>query len=207
MQKLLLTLIILTFFLRAEAQEKVIPLSISVFNNGTMLPGEGHLGVFSKTIHPGIALGTNHLYGSGKHHYLFQTLKLGYFYHHYSQHAIQLYSELGYGYKIVPGISIAALLGIGYLHSFSDVQQFSFKNGEYVQKTNWGRAQLMGSFSLQLGYGLEKLLHQPIGIFLQYQFWIQAPFVNKYVPILPNNAVHLGVHFPLKLKRNKVNGE
>src|SRR5690349_15840301 len=84
----------------AKAQQASLPLSLSVFNNGTSLPGTGYAGVFSKTIHPGITLGTYHLYRKKEKTEVFQTLKLGYFYHRHAQHAIQLYSELGYRYFI-----------------------------------------------------------------------------------------------------------
>jgi hypothetical protein len=46
----------------ARAQQTALPLSLSVFNNGTSLPGAGYAGMFSKTIHPGITIGTYHLY-------------------------------------------------------------------------------------------------------------------------------------------------
>lgn len=170
-----------------------------------MLPGAGYAGIFSKNIHPGITLGTSYLYGSGKRHELFQTLKLGYFYHHFSQHAVQLYSELGYRYNTKPGIFVQGLLGVGYLHSFPDVQQFTLKNGEYVRRTNLGRPQFMGSVALGLGYDLRKNIKIPISLFLQYQFWIQAPFVNKYVPVLPNSAVHIGAIYQLKYGKLAVN--
>ena len=198
MRKSILLLLFVLSFHAANAQEHQLPISISIFNNGTMMPGAGYLGVFSKNIHPGINLGTSHLYGSGKHHELFQTFKLGYFYHHFSQHAVQLYSELGYRYFTNSGVFVQGLLGVGYLHSFADVQQFTLKNGEYRKKANWGRPQFMGSVALGLGYNLNKISQLPLDVFLQYQFWVQAPFVNKYVPILPNNAFHIGVLYSLK---------
>ncbi|MBX2985243.1 MAG: hypothetical protein LC109_04115 [Bacteroidia bacterium] len=177
------------------SQEQKFPISISIFNNGTMLPGSGYAGVFSKTIHPGISIGSSYLYSKGKRSELFQTLKLGYLYHQFSQNAIQLYSELGYQYNIHSGLYAQSLLGIGYLHSFVNLQQFKFDNGEYKETGKWGRPQFMGSFSLALGYDFQQSKKLPLDVFLQYQFWLQAPFVNKYVPVLPNSALHLGVRF------------
>jgi len=182
------------------SQDKKIPFSITVFNNGTSLPGSGYLGIFSKTIHPGISLGTYHLYRSGEKHELLQTFKVSYFYHRHVQHGIQLYSEGGYRYLTKSGIYGEALLGAGYLHSIVNQEIFVFKDGKYVKKTNLGRPQLMISTGLGIGYDLEKKCETPLRIFLLYQFWMQTPFVNKYVPLLPNTALHLGVHYLINKK-------
>jgi len=192
------TFLLLFAAVSAAAQNKDLPLSLSIFNNGTSLPGRGYAGVFSKTIHPGISLGTAHLYRKGIHSELFQTLKLGYFYHQYNQHGLQLYSELGYRYLTGSGFYGEGLLGAGYLHSFADVQQFRLENGRYVKKKNWGRPQLMATLSLALGYDLKPHCGLPLKFFLQYQFWLQTPFVNKYVPLLPNTALHLGAIYSLR---------
>jgi hypothetical protein len=179
------------------AQQPEIPIAVSVFNNGTSLPGSGYAGVFSKTIHPGFDMGTYHLYKAAPKHDFFQTFKLGYFYHQYNQNAIQLYSELGYRFKTTSGFYGEGLLGAGYLHSFADVDQFKLEDGHYVKKTNWGRPQFMATASLALGYHFQTKQKRPLRIFLQYQCWMQTPFVNKYVPLLPNAALHLGLVYTL----------
>ncbi|WP_162902761.1 hypothetical protein [Taibaiella koreensis] len=198
----LFTLFFLIAVITASAQEQTLPLSLSLFNNGTSLPGKGYAGVFSKSIHPGICLGTAHRYRQGQRSELFQTLKLGYFYHRYNQHGLQLYSEFGYRYRITGGFYAEGLLGAGYLHSFADVQQFRLEDGRYVKKKNWGRPQLMATASLALGYDLQSCSTLPLKLFLQYQFWLQTPFVNKYVPLLPNTALHLGAIYSLKRPRH-----
>jgi len=184
----------------ASAQQQGIPLSVSLFSNGTSLPGEGYAGVFSKTVHPGITFGTYHRYKTTARYELLQTLKLGYFYHRHAQHAIQLYSEFGYRYKTVPGWYAEGLAGGGYLHSFADVQQFKWEDGTYVRKANWGRPQLMATASLAFGYDIGARHALPLKAFLQYQFWMQTPFVNKYVPLLPNTAFHIGMIYTFKKK-------
>jgi hypothetical protein len=184
--------------LPASAQQTEIPVSLSVFNNGTSLPGNGALGVFSKTIHPGFDVGTYHLYKSAAKHDFIQTFKLGYFYHQFNQHAMQLYSEFGYRYKTNTGLYAEGLIGAGYLHSFADIQQFKLVDGQYVKKANWGRPQLMATTSVALGYDFQTKKNFPLKAFLQYQFWMQAPFVNKYVPLLPNAALHVGIVYIFK---------
>lgn len=181
----------------SAAQPSSLPLSISLSNNGTSLPGAGYAGVFSKTVHPGITLGTYHLYRKKDKSELFQTAKLGYFYHRHAQHAVQLYSELGYRYLTKGGFYGEGLLGLGYLHSFADVQQFTWKDGQYVKKANLGRPQFMASCSIGAGYDLQAGSKLPVRLFLQYQFWMQTPFVNKYVPLLPNAALHIGAIYQI----------
>lgn len=196
--KIVCTLLLLFCGSILSAQDHTLPLSVSIFNNGSSLPGKGYAGVFSKTIHPGICLGTAHSYRKQEKSELFQTLKLGYFYHRHNQHAVQLYSELGYRYLTRSGFYGEALLGAGYLHSFADVAQFKWEGGRYVRKTNLGRPQLMMTVSLGAGYDLSGRSKLPLRIFLQYQFWLQAPFVKKYVPLLPNTALHAGVIYTLR---------
>ena len=193
-------LLCLGFTLAAQSRERLIPMSLSVFNNGTSLPGAGYAGVFSKTIHPGICLGTSHVYRQRPKHEWYQSLKLGYFYHRHAQHALQLYSELGYRYLTKSSWYAEVGLGLGYLHAFADVQQFKLEDGVYRKKANWGRPQLMASMALSAGYDLSKKTKMPLRLFLQYQFWLQTPFVNKYVPLLPNTALHVGVVYTLAPK-------
>ncbi|MCO6495644.1 MAG: hypothetical protein J5I91_08210 [Bacteroidetes bacterium] len=185
------------------AHEQSYPITFSIFNNGTMLPGSGYAGVFSKTIHPGFTIGTSYDYVIKEKSRLFQTFKFGYFYHRFSQNAVQLYSELGYQHKIYSALYAQSLLGIGYLHSFADLQQFELEDGEYHQVGKFGRPQFMSTFSLLLGYDFSHSCHFPMEFFLQYQFWLQMPFVNKYVPILPNSALHLGARFSIFNTSNK----
>lgn len=199
------TLLFLFTALALQAQDKVLPVSVSVFNNGTALPGSGYAGLFSQTVHPGITLGTAHFYRQTTRSELFQTLKLGYFYHRHNQHAIQLYSELGYRYLTRSGFYGEGLFGAGYLHSFADVQQFKWEEGRYVKKANLGRPQLMIAASLAAGYDLQKKTRLPLRLFLQYQFWLQTPFVRKYVPLLPNTALHVGAIYPITRHRAATN--
>lgn len=186
-----------------HAQDKSLPLSLSVFNNGTALPGQGYLGVFSKTPHPGVCIGTAHNWRSNKKSAIFQTLRLGYFYHRHAQQGIQLYSELGYRLRLPASFYTEALIGAGYLHSFAGVAQFTWKDGTYVKKTNLGRPQVMSSISLAAGYDLGKATGRPLRLFVAYQFWLQAPFVNKYVPLLPNTSLHIGAVYNLPFTSKK----
>jgi hypothetical protein len=177
------------------------PLSVAVFSNATALPTRS--GEIFRSLHPGIAVGTAFQYNKSPRNQIFQTLKLGYIYHQFVQHSVQLYSELEYKKMVGNRVNIAGAVGAGYVHLFSATQVFRRNdNGQYEKKPNWGRPQVMGTFALGAGYLLNQNSEKPLEIFTRYQFWVQAPFVRQYVPVLPNTALHLGLNYPL-FKRNK----
>lgn len=166
---------------------------LTLFNNGTFMPGKGKLGIWSAPLHPGIAIGKHFQYRYGNKYRLFQTAKLGYFYHQNAQHGIQVYTELAYRYQFLPNWYAEPRLGAGYLLSIPAMQVFEFKNGTYQKQAFKGRHQFMGGLTLNLGYSFQPKYKIPLDGFVGYQFWVQSPFVNKYVPVLPNNSVQLGL--------------
>lgn len=167
------------------------PLIVSVFNLGTQLPGS----VFTTPVHPGLSAGTEFRYNRHPLHQWFQTAKVGVSYHQYMQTAVQLYSEFGYRQAIWRGTAAEMRLGAGYLHAFSSTEVFSLKDRSYDKKANLGRPQFMGSISLGLSYQLPKGQNPP-RFFVDYQFFLQMPFVKSYVPLLPNTALHVGAAIP-----------
>lgn len=170
------------------------PLIISIYNNATLLPGAGALGFWGVPIHPGLTLGTEFFYRKKPHHDWLQSAKIAYHYHRYVQHGFQLLSELGYRYHFNSPFDAEAKFGLGYLHAIPAAQVFALKEGVYERKNNLGRPQGMLSLSLGAGYQLPK--EKAPRLFLCYQVYFQVPFVNEYVPILPNTAVHFGMSFP-----------
>ncbi len=192
----LFAILLLGGYLEISAQESAqpkLPLVVSVFNVGTLLPGSG-AGLFTQPVHPGVSAGTEFRYNTSPQNQWFQTARIGFLYHHYAQTAVQLYTELGYRRQIWRGTAAELRLGGGYLHSFPGTEIFRLQDGRYTQKRNLGRPQAMAGGTFGLSYAL------PVGIaprvFLDYQFYLQMPFVKSYVPLLPNTALHLGVAFP-----------
>ncbi len=198
MKPILLSCFLLFSLTTAFAGSGDLPISFSVFSNGTALPGQSYAGLVSKTLHPGFSLGLTHQYKQKKHSALFQNFKLGYFYHQHAQSGIQIYTETGYRLQSSIGLYADGLLGVGYLHSLPDIQRFTWTEKGYVRQKGIGRAQVMATASIAAGYALQS--GPPLRFFMQYQFWIQAPFVRKYVPVLPNTAFHIGTIYSLKKK-------
>ena len=203
-----LKFIIIGFLLSSNiilAQEaKKIPLFITLYDNTTSLPGYGNLGLYTSP-HIGFTAGTYHNYKSNDKRDIFQNFRVGGFYHQLSEFAIQLYSETGYRYKFKGGFDVEGMAGGGYLHSFPDLQQFVFKDGQYVQKKTFGRPGIMATAAVGVGYDLARThSKKPVRLFIQYQFWIQAPFVKNYVPVLPNTALQFGLRFYIIKKEKKI---
>ncbi|MFN3404869.1 MAG: hypothetical protein ACK40G_12290 [Cytophagaceae bacterium] len=191
MKKIILLLLFSTVFNLSQifAQDNKLPIQVSFFNNGTSLPTKP----FSRPIHPGIQVGTWKVLKERSKSSFIQNFKLGYFFHRYNQHGIQLFTETAYRFKIYKGLGGETMLGLGYLHSIPDMQIFVLKDGEYVKKRNWGRPQIMFGLAGGLFYQFEKDF--PAAIFLNLHFWMQAPYVKSYVPMLPNTSLHLGLRF------------
>lgn len=104
------------------------PLTVSAFNNATLLPGTGKLGVWGVPVHPGISIGTEFRYNDHPTQEWFQTVKVAYHYHRYVQHSIQLFSEAGYRHHFQRPFDLEARLGLGYLHSIRAAQIFELND-------------------------------------------------------------------------------
>lgn len=187
---------LLGFFATAQMGPAPMPIAITFFNNSSLLPGGGKWGIWGEPVHPGISLGTEFPYNHNEVHELFQSVRLGYFYHRYVQHGIQLYSEFGYRFHCQIPIDFETRLGVGYLHEIPAASIFkSDDQGIYHRQHIFGKPQAMASLSLGTGYTFGKA--DGLRIFLLYQFYLQFPFVKEYVPLLPNTALHAGVSLPI----------
>ena len=168
------------------------PLVITVFDNATLLPGSDQWVIAGLPIHPGVSVGTEFRYNKNEKNILLQTARLAYHYHRYMQHTVQLYTEFGYRRYLGPRWDLEARLGGGYLHAFTDGGLYTQNpNGQYEKEANWGRPQAMVSLAIGPGFRL----NEKVRLFLNYQFYMQTPFVPGYVPLLPNTALHLGGRF------------
>lgn len=167
------------------------PLTLSLFTVATQFPG-GKI----TPVHPGMEIGTEFRYNKSEKNQWLQTVKTGIYYHKYSQTAIQLYTELDYRRKIWQKIKGDMKLGAGYLHAIPDLQSFVLEDGVYVKGNRFGRPQFMVSVALGVRYQFSAL-RDGAGFFMTIQCFLQMPFINSYVPVLPNTALHAGVTYPL----------
>lgn len=179
----------------AQQEPKARSYLVSVFNAATQLPiGQ----FFSTPMHAGATAGAEFRYNRKPNNQWFQTAKLGFSYHQYAQSTIQLYSELGYRRAIWRGTAAEMRLGAGYLHAIPATEIFTLKDKVYKKKTNLGRPQFMTGAALGLSYTQQKAA-KPLRFFVDYQFYLQMPFVKSYVPLLPNTLLHVGVAAPFSI--------
>lgn len=182
------------------AQGKAISINVSVFNESTAIPFTRFI---TTPIHPGLQLGTEFNYKVKEHSRLFQTANISYFYHNYLAQGIGLNTELGYEYRLKFGLAFEGLLGIGYLHTFTTAEEFTFTNGHYERKTDRGNARLFPSFSIGIGYYLKKTDTNSPKIFVRYQSWAEYPYSPDFIPVMTHINLHLGAKFYIKTKTKK----
>ena len=195
---LILVLFLIGNVLCAQPSQRSKEISVSLLNNGIAIPFSGKAGVIHSPIHPGFTIGYTRSANRSRLHQFTLTYKFGYVFQHRVQHAIQLYPEIGYRLQTRIGIGLNAAFGLGYMHSFPDHEQFKLNSkGEYERYGRAGRPSAFGSFTLGLGYDLEKISKLPLYPFINYQIWMQSPYVRSYVPVLPNAALHIGAVYKL----------
>jgi len=170
------------------------PFSISIFNHATTLPPNG----ISGPLHPGIDVGILTRYREKTSSQSFYHWKLGYYYHRLVHQGIQLYGEYNKLYRIWDQLCVGWSGGLGYLHTLELHEKFKLtESGVYQRTGKAGKPHLQASLSATVNYQFEK--YTP---FIQYRARMIAPFVNKYVPLLPGTSWHLGIYFNLPQKQN-----
>lgn len=184
----------MAFFIAAKAQkENDKYLSLGIFNTQNAAPFGKFAGLFGEILHPGIEAACGKDVSVKQHHEWFIELKIGYFYHRYVQHAIPLYLNFGYRYRISDHFLAETSLGAGYLQSVPATAQLELENGDYIKSKGIGRIQAMTMFSLGLGYTPNLRASKPIRIFTAYRQMAQMPFVKSYVPLLPYSSFMIGI--------------
>lgn len=175
-----------------------IPISISVFNESTALP---FTRFFTVPIHPGIQAGTEFNYRDKNSSRLFQTANICYFFHNHLAQGIGLNTEFGYEYRLKFGLAFEGLLGVGYMHTFTTAEEFTFSNGHYEQKADGGNARLYPSLTLGAGYYVKKSEPSSPEIFIRYQAWAEYPYSPDFIPVMTHISLHLGAKFYVGKKR------
>ena len=198
MRNLVMSLLLL-YAVSAQGQRQNKAWSFAITNHNTAKPFSKFSSLFGGVVHPGLRISYGFNWQTKPKHDWVQQFHGGYFYHRFVQHAIPLYTDLGYRYKFSKSFSAMAAIGAGYMHSVPATAVLeSNAEGEYRNAKGIGRAQAIASFTVEARYHFHSIKSRPIGVFINYQQQIQAPFINSYVPILPYNGVALGMSIPFK---------
>lgn len=175
------------------------PITISVFSNATAMPGSTV--IKTSAVHPGVCVGTALFLNNSSKNQWFQTAKLGYYYHQYSQHALQLYTENGINHNFRFPLSVGIAGGAGLLLSKADLQVYKLNSNGHYESTSGIRLQAMIVVTPEISWNFKLKSGLPLRIFAHYQLWFQLPYVKQYVPILPNVSTHVGIAIPFTLKK------
>jgi hypothetical protein len=194
---LLLSLFSFTTLIAQKKRSEAISLAIT--NHQSAYPFNKLGALITEEKHLGFEAGYAFNWKTGKRHDWSQTFKAGYFYHRFVQHAIPIYTQLGYQYKLKEHWRFGTALGAGYLHSIPDMTVLSRNEaGDYEKDNGIGRPQVLINLTFHAQYNFKWNAQKQLAVFLQYQQQLQTPFINSYVPLLPYNALGLGVKMPIK---------
>ena len=176
------------------------PVKVAVSNEATAIP---YTRFFTTPVHPCMQVGTECRYRSGTHHEFYQTANLGYIFHNYLYQGIYLNTGIGYDYRFGFGLKLKGIFELGYLHTFTTQDEYQFKEGEYVNGTDWGNARLMPMLSVGAGYLLMKDDPASPEIFLLYKSWIEYPYSPGFIPMMSHINFEIGCKFYLFVKHEK----
>ena len=195
-----LFLLVMMINIMAVAQDRRY-MNLAILSTQPDLPFGKFSGLFGKPFHPGIEAGYGKIIKPRGNHEWFLELKFGYFFHRFVQHGLPVYLQFGYRYKINKNFVAETSVGAGYLHSIPATGKYKLDdNGEYQPNKGLGRVQVMGTYSIGLGYTMNPAASKPLRMFTTYQQRIQMPFIKSYVPLLPYNTLMIGVQRPLHKK-------
>ncbi|HEY5408062.1 MAG TPA: hypothetical protein VIJ92_13290 [Ginsengibacter sp.] len=198
MKNVIYLLILLLVSVLANAQKKK-EISIAFVNTGSAYPFSQFGKLLSGIEHPGIEIGYGFNWKTKSKHDWFQEIKLSYFYHRFVQHGIPLYTDIGYRYKFSHTLSTQVALGAGYMQSIPATAKLKLSDhGEYKNDKGIGRSQAVAVLNLGIGYTIHPASKKSPKIFINYQQFLQTPFVKAYVPILPYNSLLIGCSIPLQ---------
>jgi hypothetical protein len=195
--KRLLILFLLFSPVLLSGQGLSVPVNVSVFNESTAVP---FTKLFTMPVHPGLQIGSEYNYKVKEHSRVFQTANISYFFHDHLAQGVGINTELGYEYSLNSGLAFAGLIGVGYMHTFSTAEEFTFSNGEYVKKSDSGNSRFYPSISLDVGYYLNKSERNSPKLFLRYQSWLEYPYSPDFIPVMTHINFHLGVRFFINFK-------
>jgi hypothetical protein len=155
-------------------ESREYPLVISVGAHTLSVPW--YPGPITENLNPAISGGTEYTLKNYGNLRLYQTANLGFFQHYWWMSGVYVNSEFGTGFTFGYGIHTDLRLGAGYLHYYFRRDTLEFRDGKYVNSTDWGRPSLMVPVSLILGYRGAGVNPDVISPFVSMQWALQGIF-------------------------------
>lgn len=171
---------------------------VNLFTNQYYFPFLGMGNIFTAKYHPGISAGFVKNIKKKEKTTFYYDVKFGVYNHRFIQTGVQLYGDLGYRVNLPKKFFVAGEFGLGYLHAIIHQTQFKADdNGNYTKVKNFGKPQVMTGIGIKVGKEIT-VCKNAGRLFMNYQPWFQFPFIKSYVPLLPNNSLHLGFDLMIK---------
>ena len=177
-------------------------ITVAFLNTGSAYPFSQFGKLFSGIEHPGVEIGYVFNWKTKNKHDWFQEIKVSYFYHRFVQHGIPLYTDIGYRYKFSNSLSAQVAMGTGYMQSIPATAKLKLSNnGEYKNDKGIGRSQAIAVLNIGTAYTIHPASKKSLKVFITYQQFLQTPFVNAYVPVLPYNSLLIGCSIHLNSRK------
>jgi len=183
-----------------QAQEKYLGAAFS--SNAPSLPVTGIGNVFRGSFHPGIDVNYSKKFNKKEVNQWLYKVNAGLIWQKYVQTLFTVSGMAVYRNNHFKRINFDAGLGAGYGAAFEGGAVLKLnKDGVYETQSKFSpRSQFVILLQAGIIYKLKKDNAQSMAIMLHAKTIIQGPFVKGYVPLLPINAIELGVIIPLKKK-------
>lgn len=199
MQRLLFTwLLCCAFSLLSNAQQQSFRLqsiSFSLLNENVTFPA---IKFFESPIHPGAAVGAVFPFAGSERSWFEINPEFGFYIHRKHENGILLSCPVNYHYRFNFGFAIGGGIGIGYLHTFSNQQEFKSDNGIYKQSNSLGQPQFVVTTGIDVSYKFFSSKQHPMDVFAGYSFLVQLPYAAPIgIPLLPHTIFQIGTSWYL----------
>lgn len=169
-------------------------LSFTMSDNAPAKPFGKLSGFFTQNFNPGFKDGYGIIWKVSEKHEQFGDISAGHFYHHFLQHGLSLYTNIGYRYKFNKYISADASPGIGTMPYIRDTSnEVLNQKNECEKNCNAAHMQTIALLSVSISYTIDSAVNKPVKISTRYQRKIQFTFIREYVPMLPYNSLSFGI--------------
>lgn len=165
-----------------DSIKQTLPISIAVLDESISLP---NLWFLEYEYNPAIIIGTEYILKQKPKSDWHLTANVGFYYHKNWELGPFINSEIGYRRSLTKRFNLQGRFGLGYLHQFAGKTVYTFQEGTYKEKTDFGSPTLMGSLSFGCEYELKEKPFSPT-VFFIYMGAAKLPFsiyngLNQFV--------------------------
>lgn len=164
-----------------ENTKQTLPLSISILDESISVPNFWFL---NYSYNPAVIVGSEYVLKQKEKSDRHLTGNIGFYYHKNWELAFFINSEIGYRYHF-NRFNVLGRFGLGYLHQFAGKTVYTFQDGTYKEKTDFGSPALLTSLALSCEYEIKKTEYSP-AVFLTFMSSAKLPFsiyngLNQFV--------------------------